>query len=618
MTSPTSPLSVAHMLRHRAGATPQGRAYSFPPDTDGSATWDSLTWSEVDDRAMRLAAGLADLGVQPGHRVAIASTTSVRWALADWGIMYAGACTVTVYPTTVDDDVEFILSDSGSRLVLVEDDAQLARIQPLLEALPQVTHLVLLHGEVPDGFDTGTVLTWQELLERGARFLREHPDTVAGRIAALTPSDLATVIYTSGTTGRPKGVELPHRAWVYEAEAIVSASSAGPGGTPLLTPDDKQYLWLPLAHVLGKLLLLVPVAVGCDTAIDGRTDRIIANLPVVKPTFMGSPPRVYEKAYGGVAGLMEQSGGITGRLYRWATRVCGDVFATDNSGVPDGPTVSRWTRVQAAVADRLVMSRIRARFGGRIRYFIAGAAALDGDIARWFGGTGMPILEGYGLTETCAASSLAMPWEYRPGYIGRPLPGTEARTDDTGEILLRGPGMMDGFHNNPGATSEMIDADGWLHTGDLGEIDELGRIRMTGRKKELFKTSNGKYVAPTAIEAKFKSICPIASQMVVIGDNRNFTSALVTLDPDALADWCGRHRVAGSYVDQATSPAVRAVLQDYVDTLNAELSRWEQIKKFTVLHRDLTVEDQEITPSLKLRRAVVTDHFHDEIESLYA
>jgi long-chain acyl-CoA synthetase len=531
--------------------------------------------------------------------------------------MYAGAATVTVYPTTVVEDVEFILSDSGSRLIFLEDAAQLARVRPLLAQLPQVTTMVLLDGEVPDGVDPTTVLTWRELQDRGERFLTDHPDAVTDRIAGLTPADLATIVYTSGTTGRPKGVELPHRVWTYETEALIEASSAGPGGLPLLTSDDKQYLWLPLAHVLGKLLLLVPVAVGCETAVDGRTERIITNLPEVKPTFMGSPPRVYEKAYGGVATLMSRSGGITEKLYLWASRVCGEVFIADNSGVPDGPTVSRWSRLQAAVADRLVMAKIRARFGGRIRYFIAGAAALDGDIARWFGGAGMPILEGYGLTETCAASSLAMPWDYRPGYLGRPLPGTEARTDGSGEILLRGPGVMDGFHNNPGATTEMIDADGWLHTGDLGEIDDQGRIRMTGRKKELFKTSNGKYVAPTAIEAKFKSICPIASQMVVIGDNRNYTSALVTLDPDALSDWAGQHGITGDYAAQAGSTAVHAEIQEYIDNLNSGLSQWEQIKKFTVLHRDLTVEDQEITPSLKLRRGVVADHFRNEIDALY-
>lgn len=620
-TAAPTPASTSRMLKDRASATPDHRAYSFPADlsTPTVEKWDELTWAEVDDRASALAAGLISLGLQPTERVAIAATTSIRWALVDYGVMFAGGATVTVYPTTVAEDVDFILSDSGSGVLVVEDAAQLDRLTPVLANLPQIHHVIVLYGEVPAGTGAGPVpgsaLSYADLLARGRDHAAAHPRIVDDRINALTPDHLATVIYTSGTTGRPKGVELPHRTWLYEVDAVVEAAAAGPGDIGRLTVDDLQYLWLPLAHVLGKLMLLIPVKVGFETAVDGRTSMITENLPAVRPTYMVSPPRVFEKAYGGVNTMMQSAGGVTGALFTWASRVCSRVFDADHGG---DATASPWLRVQASIADRVVMAKVRQRFGGRVRYFIAGAAALDRDIARWFGGAGMPILEGYGLTETCAASSLAMPWDYRPGYVGAPLPGTEARTDGTGEILLRGPGMMSGFHNNPNATAEMIDSDGWLHTGDLGEIDEAGRIRLTGRKKELFKTSNGKYVAPTVIEAKFKGVCPISSQMVVIGDNRNFTSALITLDEDAAISWAQRNGVVGDYARIVASPQMRETVQGYVDTLNESLSQWEKIKKFTVLPRDLTVEDQEITPSLKLRRTVVAEHFADEIQALYA
>ncbi|AGP29884.1 AMP-dependent synthetase/ligase [Corynebacterium terpenotabidum] len=616
-TATPSPTSTSRLLKNRASATPDRHAYTFPADLSAptGAGWDSLTWSQVDDRASALAAGLISLGLQPTERVAIAATTSIRWALVDYGVMYAGGATVTVYPTTVAEDVDFILSDSGSRVLVVEDAAQFARLTPVLAELPQIHHVIVLYGDVPEDADADSVLSYADLLARGRDYYGAHPRVIDDRINALTPEHLATVIYTSGTTGRPKGVELPHRTWLYEIDAVVEAAAAGPDDIGRLTVDDLQYLWLPLAHVLGKLMLLIPVQVGFETAIDGRTSMITENLPVIRPTYMVSPPRVFEKAYGGVNTMMQSAGGVTGTLFTWASRVCSQIFDADHGG---DATASPWLRAQAKTADRLVMAKVRQRFGGRIRYFISGAAALDPDIARWFGGAGMMILEGYGLTETCAASSLAMPWNYRPGYIGAPLPGTEARTDEAGEILLRGPGMMDGFHNNPDATAEMIDADGWLHTGDLGEIDDAGRIRLTGRKKELFKTSNGKYVAPTVIEAKFKGICPISSQMVVIGDNRNFTSALITLDEDAVTSWAQRNGVAGFYGRIVASPQMREVVQGYVDTLNEGLNQWEKIKKFTIMSRDLTVEDQEITPSLKLRRTVVTEHFADDIAALYA
>lgn len=600
--------SVGHLLRRRIAETPDRRAYSFPTD-DG--TWDVLTWEQLGIRAAEIGAGLVDLGVQPEDRVAVASATRIEWVLANYGIMDASAATVTVYPTTIADDVRFILDDSGTKVVFVEDAAQLAKVTGLRDRLPGVEHVVLLTGAPPAGTDPAWVITLDDLRHRGVAALRENPALVEDRVNATLLEHLATLIYTSGTTGRPKGVRLPHRVWVFEAYS--SDATAKATGEPLLTIDDKQFLWLPLAHVMGKLFMVLPLYFGFETAVDGRIDRIVDNLAETRPTFMASAPRVFEKAHNGVEQMMAAKGGVTEKLYRWALKNCGEVFAADHG---DG-TAGAFTRLQAKIGDRLVMSKIRARFGGRARWFISGSAALNPEISRWFGAVGMPVLEGYGLTESSAGTCLTLPSRYRAGYVGRPLNGMQAAIAEDGEILLRGPAVMDRYHNNPEADAEAFTPDGWFRTGDIGEIDADDRVRITDRKKELFKTSNGKYVAPGLIEATFKGLCPVVSQIMVVGNGRKYVSALVTLDEDAVTAWAARAGVTGDYRRIISSPQVRGLVQGYIDELNEGLNRWEQIKVFTILHRDLTVEHQEVTPSLKLRRKVVVEHFADRIEEMY-
>lgn len=601
--------SVGHMLRRRIAETPDHRAYSFP---DENENWNAVTWAELGTQASEVGAGLIALGVDAEQRVAIACSTRYEWALANYGIMFASAATVTVYPTTIPEDVQFILDDSDAQVVFVEDEGQLEKVNALRDELPKVKHVVLLTGDRPDWVDREWVIGLDDLRARGTSHLSDNPDAIDERIDATRLEHLATLIYTSGTTGRPKGVRLPHRVWVFEAHSSDVTSNSRE--EKMLTIDDKQFLWLPLAHVMGKLLLVLPVHFGFETAIDGRIDKIVSNLAVVKPTFMGSAPRIFEKAYNGIATMMATDGGIKEKLFHWASRVCVQVFDADN-GIG---SASGWVRLQAKLGDKLVMSKIRERFGNNVRYFISGSAALNTDIARWFGAAGMQILEGYGLTETSAATCLTRPYIYRAGYVGPPMEGIEGKIAEDGEILLRGPGVMDGYHNNPEATAEVLEPDGWFHTGDIGEMDDEGRIRITDRKKELFKTSNGKYVAPAQIEAQFKGLCPVASQMVVIGNNRNFVSALITLDEDAITSWAERNNLRGDYVTLLSSSPVQGLIEGYIQQLNAHLNKWEQVKKFTILHRDLSVDYQELTPSLKLKRKVVDEHFAREIEAHYA
>jgi long-chain acyl-CoA synthetase len=591
--------SIGRMFYDRVEETPNAEAFRVP---DGEGGWTSISWAETGERVRVWAAALLALGVERQQRVAIASGTRLEWILADLAIMSAGGATTTVYPSSVVDDVAYILSDSGSTVVFAEDDVQTAKLRERREELADVVKVVTFDGTPDDDW----VIGLNDFEALGTNLLAGQADAVERCIAGTRSADLATLIYTSGTTGRPKGVLIPHSAWTYEGTAVEMQG--------LLRHDDLQYLWLPLAHSFGKVLLTTQLAVGFATAIDGRIDKIIENLAVVRPTFMGAAPRIFEKAHARITTMTANEGGPKKRVFDWAFKVA---LGADEMLLA-GRTVPSRLAMQRRLADRLVMSRIRERFGGRIRFMVSGSAALDPDIAKWFHAAGMVILEGYGLTETSAGSCVNRPDNYRIGTVGYPFDGTEVKIADDGEVLLKGPGVMDGYHGMPEATAQTL-VDGWCHTGDIGEVDADGFLRITDRKKDLFKTSGGKYVAPSAIERMFKAICPYVSQIVVHGDSRNFVSALISLDEDAISEWATHHGVAGgSYQEIVTSAEVGRLVQGYLDQLNARLNRWETVKRFVVLPRDLSIDDGEITPSLKVKRKVVEEHFRSDLDSLYA
>ncbi|MEO8852023.1 MAG: long-chain fatty acid--CoA ligase, partial [Allobranchiibius sp.] len=577
--------SLARLFLDRVAQTPDAHAYSYPVGAD----WKQLTWRAADARMQAIAGGLIALGVDQGDRVAIACATRVEWVLADMGVMLAAAATTTIYPTSTSDDMLYIVSDSGSVVVIVEDDDMVATLRGGRDAISSVDKVIVIDGEG----DGDWVLSLADLEKSGREHLAHHADAIEERVANLGPQDLATLIYTSGTTGRPKGVRLPHDAWVYEAAAVDS--------TGLLSSADLQYLWLPLSHVFGKLLLILPIQIGFPTAIDGRVDKITENLGVIRPTWMGAAPRIFEKVYGRITTMMDSEGGAKAKLFHWAS-ANGKQIAEHRSEESSSPAL---LKAQHKIGDKLVLSKIRARFGGRIRFFISGSAALNGEVAKWFDSMGMPVLEGYGMTETSAAACVNRPFANKIGTVGWPLPGTEAKVAEDGELLIKGPGVMQGYHGLDEATAETL-IDGWLHTGDIAEILPSGHVRVTDRKKDLFKTSNGKYVAPGQIEATFKGLCPYASQLVIEGDGRKFVSALVTLDEEAIMGWAGAHGLGGEeYRTVVTSDVAREMVQGYVDQLNSGLNRWEQVKRFVILDRDLSIEEGEITPSLKLKRKMV-------------
>ncbi|KUO13970.1 AMP-dependent synthetase/ligase [Streptomyces sp. DSM 15324] len=609
------PPSVAGLFLERVAATPDAEAYRHPvPAASGTGPddWKSLTWAQAAERVYAIAAGLVELGVQPEQRVALASSTRIEWILTDLAIMCAGAATTTVYPQTNADESAYILSDSESRVLVAEDAAQVAKAVEKRAELPALTHLVVLD---PAGVDTAEdwILTLDELEKRGAARLEKDPQLIKERVGAITKDQLATLIYTSGTTGRPKGVRLPHDNWSYMAKAIAA--------TGLISAEDVQYLWLPLAHVFGKVLTSGQIEVGHITAVDGRVDKIIENLPVVRPTYMAAVPRIFEKVYNGIANKARAGGPAKYKIFRWASEVAREYAKVTQDNFRRTGTASAPFGLAAKhrAADALVYAKIREAFGGRLRACISGSVALAPEIGFFFSGAGIHILEGYGLTESSAASFVNPGEAYRTGTVGKPLPGTEVRIAEDGEILLRGPGIMEGYHRLPEKTAEVLEADGWFHTGDIGELSPDGYLRVTDRKKDLFKTSGGKYIAPTEVEGQFKSVCPYVSNVLVHGADRNYCTALIALDEASILDWAKENGLAGkSYAEVVAAPETVALIEGHVAELNAGLQRWQTIKKFRLLPRDLDVEHGEITPSLKLKRPVVEREYRHLIEEMYA
>ena len=589
------PSSVGVMLQNRVAASGPREAFRY---LDGNR-WVSLSWNETKTAVYEVAAGLLALGLQLEDRVAIASGTRMEWILADLGIMCAGGATTTVYPTTQHEDVAYILGDSESKVVFAEDDFQVAKVVDHLDEL-SVVKIVQFSGKA----DHELVLSWNEFRELGRSHLTEYPGSVDNAIATTGPDTLATLIYTSGTTGRPKGVRLVQDAWTYEGAAVEAYD--------IISPDDLQYLWLPLSHVFGKALIAIQLKIGFTTAVDGVIENIVDNLGVVKPTFMAGAPRIFEKVRAKV--MTGAQSGVKGKIFNWA-------FSVGYKTIPGrlaGSAPAGLLGIQYALADKLVFSKLKDRMGGNIKFFVSGSAALSREVQEWFFAAGLLILEGYGLTETSAATFVNSPRATRFGTVGPPVPGTEAKIADDGEILVRGPGVMRGYHGNDEATAEVLAADGWFATGDIGELDDHGYLRITDRKKDLIKTSGGKYVAPQKVEAAVKAASPYVSQVLVHGEGRKYISALVTLDPEAITTWAQENgQPSTDPTALAGSAAVKELINSHVAQANRKLERWETIKKFEILPHEFTVDDGEVTPSLKIRRKAVEKKYRGTLNTLY-
>jgi long-chain acyl-CoA synthetase len=596
----TAPASLGASFLNRVRDTPDWESHRRP---DGAGGWISSTWKQTGEVVQEIAAGFLELGLGPEDRVALASTTRVEWAETDLAVLCAGGAVTTVYPTSPLDEVRHILNDSGSVFAIAENAEQLAKLRAAGSALKRI---VLID---PDGVaraDDDPVLTLDRVRELGRARLRSDPDAVVRATAAVRPEQLATLMYTSGTTGRPKGVRLSHRGWVYVGLTTIAAK--------IVTKDDLAYMWLPMSHSFGKSLIASQLAVGHAAAVDGAVDRIIVNLPVVRPTTMIAVPRVFEKIHAGILAAAQEQGGIRLKVFTWAIEVGLQVSRLKRSG----GKATGLLAAKHALADRLVLGPIRDRFGGRISFFICGAAPLSPQISEFLHACGLLVLEGYGLTETSAGTFVNRAHRYELGTVGTPFPGTDVKLAADGEILVRGPHVMQGYEHLPEATAAVLDSDGWLRTGDIGAVTERGSLRITDRKKDLIKTSGGKYVAPQSLETRFKALCPLAGQIIVHGEGRKYITALIALDPQAVQVWADRNGMAGRpFAEIAASAPVRDNVQQAIDTVNSEVGRWETIKKFEILDRDLTVVDGDLTPSLKLKRRVVEQRYAEVLDRFY-
>jgi long-chain acyl-CoA synthetase len=592
--------SVTAMYAGRLAAQPDALAYREP---DGHGGWTDHTWRDFDARVRPLAAAFVRHGIGRSDRIALMAGTSYTWLVVDMAIQLAGAATTAVYPIATPDVLEWILADSGSRIVVVDDAALLDEVRGVRDATPDLELAVVADPAGADLRDGETTLA--ELTARGAEHLAAHPSSVDEANADLGPNDLATLIYTSGTTGKPKGVRLTHGNWAGEA--------AGIDAVGILEPGHVQLLWLPLAHVFAKTFVVAQLRIGYATAVDGSIPNLVDNLASARPDFMAAAPRIFEKVHAGVLAQVEASGGIKKTLFDWAVRAATQKVRAEEAG----GTASAWVRAQAALADRLVFSTVRKRFGGRLQYFVSGSAPLSREILEFFAAARLPVLEGYGLTETSAAITVNLPGRTKFGTVGPVLPGHEIALASDGEVLARGPAVTPGYFRNAEATADAIE-DGWFHTGDIGEIVDGQYLKIVDRKKDLFKTSNGKYVAPGAVEIALSSNSPLIGQAVVVGAARSYCVALVSVDAEELERFAAKHHLTGDYTALVHTPEVTAAVKGAVDRTNAGFARWEQIKKFAVLDAEITVETNELTPSLKLRRKPVIERNAELIDSLYA
>jgi long-chain acyl-CoA synthetase len=541
-------------------------------ERDGA--WHPVSWPEAARAVEELANGLLALGIRKGDAVAIIGQTTLEWSLFDYALGLIGAIGAPVYANSSANDAQYVVSHSEAVAALCEDEEQRAKVEPL------------------DLANVWTFADLDALRGRGRGFAHDHPDALRKAAARVSEDDLFTYIYTSGTTGPPKACMIRHRNY-YAMVAVVDEIE------DFTTAEDVLLLYLPLAHNFGRLMHLAGPYVGYTIAFLPDPLRTAEALLEVRPTVLPSVPRVYEKVHTAIRAKFDEETGVKRKIVDWSLGVGGKVSALRQRGMP----VPAGLAMQRRVADKLVYAKVRERLGGRLRIAISGGAPLAKEIAEFFDALGITILEGYGLTECTSAATVNRSTRYRLGSVGPPLPGTELRIGDDGELFIRSPTVFAGYLKDAAATREILDEDGWLSSGDIAQIDGDGFVTITDRKKDILVTAGGKNVAPANLENDLKAH-PEISQALVIGDRRPFVAALVTLDPDVTATLSEEQK--------------QARVQEIVDAVNRDRSRFEQIKRFAILPRDFSMDEGEVTPTLKLKRRVVLDHFASQVESIYS
>jgi long-chain acyl-CoA synthetase len=586
--------SVGQLFQQRAAADAKSIAARYKI----AGTWHDISWADLAAQAEELAWGVVALGVKKGDMVSILGSTRIEWTLCDVAVSYVGAVAVPIYQSNTPEECQFILDNSGAVLVFAEDAKQLKKLEAERARLGKVRNVVLMDGEG----DGSWSMSLEKLREKGREYKARVPGEITQRLQSGHRDELACVLYTSGTTGVPKGVMITHDNMVFACQCIADEA--------VLTRTDTHLLFLPFAHSFAQVIKCAWIAIGFTQIYAESVDKLVDSAGETHPTIMSGVPRIFEKAYnsviaGGMAGT-----GLSGTLFRMAMREFELYSKAQVAGQP-------YSSLQFSIAKKLVFPKIadklRNRFGGRIDRFVSGGAPLARKIALFFQLLGFQVLEGYGLTETIAMTSINPPGKVRVGTVGTPMRGIEVKIAADGEILERGRNIMRGYLGLPEATAEVIDKEGWFHTGDIGELDPDGYLRITDRKKDLIKTSGGKYIAPQAIEGALKTGSELISQVVVIGDKRKYVSVLLTVvETEA-------KKVAGSaeYAQATKSPAVKQKIQETIDRLNTTLPSYETIKRFTVLDHDFAQETGELTPTLKVKRKACTVKYAREIDAMY-
>jgi long-chain acyl-CoA synthetase len=591
--------------------------------------WQDVSWKQADEQAREIAAGLISIGIRQGDRVCVLAQTRLEWLLVDLGVSMAGAASVPIYSSSTAEQAAYVLRDSGARAAVVEDAAQLEKLLPQLLTGADL-HLVYMDaGEArldrPDArgrksVGMGDVMTavpreaarrirsLEDLRGAGRAWLAKGQNAaeLERRRTAPGPADTFTIIYTSGTTGNPKGVVLSHENIVAGCASCCRAFA--------LREGDLHYVWLTLAHVLAREIVWASLYAGIPVVFSEGLAKIKDNLGEVRPTFMAGVPRIYEKFHAGLQANLKQTSGLKGALVSWALGVGERHSAKLREGkVPAAPgSIGGWLGFQHRWADRLVLSKLRARLGlDRCRFLISGGAPLAADIAAFFHGVGILILEGYGLTETTAAAFVNRPDRYRFGTVGPAIDVIESRVAEDGEILMRGPSVFKRYHGDPAATAEAIDADGWFHSGDIGQIED-GYLRITDRKKDLIVLAGGKKVAPQMLENALKTRSSLLSQALVVGDRKPYVVALLTLTDEAVKHYGGDAARAAGHAE------VKAAMKQAVDGVNGTLASFETIKRYSILPDDFTEQNGQLTPSLKVKRKIAIDRHRAVIEALYS
>src|SRR6476659_4582778 len=559
--------------------------------------WISKSFDEVLEIVRPLAFGLVTLGVEKGDRVSILGNTRPEWTYFDFAALSIGATVVPIYQTNSPEECRYVLENSDSKVVVVEDAEQLEKVRAVRDQLPQLEHVVLMTGA-----STDDAISMEDLAAKGGG---GDDATWEALYEAVTPEDICTFIYTSGTTGPPKGCVISHGNYRAMLDMVKETS--------VIEEGDLTYLYLPLAHSFALLIQLGSYDLGTAIAYWERDPlKILPNLAELQPTYFPSVPRIFEKIYTTATSAMDKEGGLKKAIFNWSIEVGKKMREAERSGRKPGFLL----RKKYDFADKKVLSKIRGLFGGKIRLAVSGAAPINPDILRFFDAAGVLVLEGWGMTETSTAATIASEEDFKVGTIGKPFPGCEIRIADDGEILVKGPNVFQGYYKNEEATRETI-VDGWLHTGDIGEIDGDGFIKITGRKKDIIITAGGKNITPANLENEIKQH-PLVSQCVVVGDRRPYRIALVTLDPEEAVAYAQEHGLPEDPEQLAADEGIRKAIEAHVEQINEKFARVEQVKKIAILPQDLSQEQGELTPTLKVKRAVVMQKREPEIEELYA